>query len=173
MFNKFMQWLVPKLEKRCLEKGLFLNIHGLQDKENVYLVRSFLFRSTYFSVYIHRFLRSDIDDPHDHPFSFLGYIVKGGYNEGLWTRNPNHTGFDMRWQERKAGSWGWRPAKTIHFVKLDQERKMKNVKDAPLTIIFRGPIERDWGFWKNHESLAPRWEIWHKYLGVNIDDIRE
>ena len=96
MFNKFMNWLVPKLEEWCLDRpDRVIMISGTDDPENVYLLRSVLFRSKLFCIYIHRFLRSDKDDHHDHPFDFLGYVVKGGYIESRMIGNSVRAVFTM------------------------------------------------------------------------------
>ena len=36
-----------------------------------------------FNIFVHRFLKSDPDDVHDHPWSYVTLILKGGYYE--WT----------------------------------------------------------------------------------------
>lgn len=47
-------------------------------------------------------------------------------------------------------------------------------KQAPLTVIFRGPWRRDWGFWK-YEAVSNKhtWELWSTYLGVPYTRARE
>ena len=171
MFNKFMQWLVPKLEASLKKKGKYVNIYGHKDSTELYLIRYFLFRSKYFSIYIHRFMRSDVGDPHDHPFNFLGYVVKGGYIEELWP-DPYPYGHYSELSERKQGSWAWRPAKTTHMVHLDKERLSEDQQEAPLTIIFRGRQIRDWGFWR-WQSVGRVWVLWHQYLGIDPSDNKE
>lgn len=173
MFNRFMQWFVPKLEAYLRKKGRYINITGLQDKSDVYLVRYFLFRSPLFSIYIHRFLRSDRDDPHDHPFAFLSYVVKGGYTELTYKKHKWYRGLFCSASYRDAGTWAYRPAKAIHMVKLDKELAFPQIDDATLTIIFRGPEVREWGFWKFTHTDSPEWVVWYEYLKVPKSDIRE
>lgn len=178
MLNRFLRWLVPKLENWCIAKGKVFNITGKQGPDDVYLIRYFLFQSKYLSVYIHRFLRSDIDDPHDHPFHFLGYVVQGGYDEILYTKYASNRGdllLKGTKQPRMVGKWGWRYAKTtIHKVEVDRPRTVAEKDDAPLTFIIRGPYIKDWYFYKvlgtlktpfgNYDKVEKI--IWHKYLGV-------
>jgi len=50
-----------------------------------YLERYYLFlkdRERFpFNVFLHKFLKSDPDDVHDHPWPFLTIILRGGYYE--------------------------------------------------------------------------------------------
>lgn len=142
-----------------------LNITGTAGPDDVYLVRYFLFRSNLFSIYIHRFLRSDRDDPHDHPFSFVSYLVSGEYTEVRYKYNKHPQQFDMSVCCREAGSLAYRKGEEIHMIALEQERNLTEKLQAPLTVVFRGPYYRPWGFWKDI-TFAPEWVIWHKYLNV-------
>lgn len=148
-----------------------MDISGTDDPENVYLRRYFLFRSKLFSIYIHRFLRSDKDDYHDHPFDFVGYIVEGEYREDMLELHPKY-----RWIEtinkRKQGTWAFRRAEDRHMVLLDKHFKPDEYKDAPLTIIFRGPYRREWGFFKEVGNQR-HWVYWRDYLNVPESDVRE
>lgn len=192
MFNKFMKFLVPKLEEWCLRKGRLLLISGRDDPENTYLRRMFLFRSKWLSIYIHRFMRSDNDTHHDHPFAFLGYVVSGRYKESLMTEGyrPNEEvrgifpelealkdvilcpTFEDSY--RNEGTFGYRKAEAIHRVEIDRSYTNDEYKKAPLTIIFRGPYITTWGFWVKTENPNIIKKIfWREYLGVPEDDVRE
>ncbi len=188
MVNKFFRWLVPKLENWCEKTGRVLYITGKQGPEDIYLIRYFLFRTKYLSCYIHRFLRSDIDDPHDHPFHFLGYVVSGGYREVLFDKYQGTATKQLylvdREEARMVGKWGWRNAnKTIHKVLVDKDRTFAEKKNAPLTFILRGPYIRDWYFYKLGKALkSPRGQLtftkadqilWWKYLGLEGPQSRE
>ena len=67
--------------------------------EEPYLERYYLLfkdRETFpFNIFIHKFLKSDPDDLHDHPWGFRTLILKGGYwehtEEGKFWRNPGFT----------------------------------------------------------------------------------
>jgi len=182
LFNRFAQWLVPKLENWCERTGRTMNITGKQGPMDVYLVRCFLFRSPLFCIYIHRFLRSDQDDPHDHPFDFTGYVVKGGYNEWSYTRYYNlmdQLVLCGTVSRRKEGTWAKRKAQHIHKVIVDQSLPYDRRKEAVLTVIFRGPEKRDWNFyrlfgqpWIGHLARGKgvcskaKQTVWYEYLGV-------
>lgn len=168
--NKLIQKLVLRLEWWCCKKDKMEYIRGTSKEfEDVYLIRYFLFESRFFSIYIHRFLRSDRDDPHDHPFWFLGYCVKGGYTELKYPYNTVTGRFEEYYTYRNQGSLAFRKATDIHMVKLDQEYTLGEFYKAPLTIILRGPRTRPWGFWKNILT-EPVWVIWHKYLKEEKED---
>ncbi len=170
MINRILQKLVLKLEQRCIRRGDKVHITGTAGPDDVYLIRYFLLQTKWLSIYIHRFLRSDRDDPHDHPFAFFGYCVKGGYTEVRYTYDcksfAKHVGY------REQGSLAFRKGSDIHAVMLDQEYAYEDRYDAPLTVIFRGPYYRPWGFWKDIQ-VAPEWVIWYKYLNVENKDTRE
>lgn len=56
--------------------------------EEPYLERYYLFLKDRgekfpFNIFLHKFLKSDPDDVHDHPWSYFTIILKGGYYE--WT----------------------------------------------------------------------------------------
>lgn len=61
-----------------------------------YLRRFYLFRAKWFGLekylgdlYLHHIIRSDDDpDPHDHPWSFRGFIIAGGYTDESYTWEP-------------------------------------------------------------------------------------
>ena len=89
------------------------------------------------SIKLHHILRSDEDrDCHDHPWSFLSIILRGGY----WEHTPVSTG--ARFTTRRwygPGRVLWRPAPSIHRLELPPGR-------TAWTLIFTGPRIREWGF---------------------------
>lgn len=196
MFNRFMNWLVPKLEAWCERTGRVRFIYG-RDKahKDVYLIRYLFFTSPLFCIYIHRFMRSDNDrELHDHPFAFLGYMVKGEYKE---TRMFGRTLglMDVAFRDkvrfkaarRKQGSLAYRPASTTHRVALDREYNLDEKAEAPLTVILRGPYTREWGFWElqqwsggfgdSYQNFCCgdiyKWIKWTDYLGETEADKKE
>lgn len=171
MLNKFANWLVPKLEDWCVRTGRVHNIMGRPgpDQDSVYLIRHFLFRSKYFSVYLHRFMRSDEGDFHCHPWPFISYIVSGEYTENFRTWS-SHSGDDYYLDNdtqnlRKKGTWAFRKSSATHMVLIDNKYTAEEKKKAPLTVIFRPHKLRDWGFYPNVEGKHYKKIIWWKYLG--------
>lgn len=57
--------------------------------ESLYLRRYYIVKSKYFNIFLHNIQRSDDDpDPHDHPWSFLSLILKGGYTDEAYAWTP-------------------------------------------------------------------------------------
>lgn len=86
MFGKFLKFLEARGRKRI--------VYDRVDNEP-YLERYYLFlkdRGEHFpfNVFLHRFLKSDSDDLHDHPWPFATLILKGGYWE--WRPQFNSKG---------------------------------------------------------------------------------
>lgn len=180
MLNKVLASLVKLGEKYCQKRGKELHICGTGGPEDIYLIRYPLFESKFLTVYIHRFLRSDQDDHHDHPFNFWSYVATGGYEEQLLDPAfaPHEAPvllncFHTISQRREVGSLAYRPSTAIHRVIVDQELKYADKDKAPLTVIFLGRRHREWGFWKlfpysriaNTRGFVP----WHEYLGVDAN----
>jgi hypothetical protein len=72
-----------------------------------------------FNVFVHKFLKSDPDDVHDHPWPYATLILKGGYYE--WTPQFDADGNKINEVARwcGAGSFRWAGANTYHRVELD------------------------------------------------------
>ena len=124
--------------------GRYRIINDRIDQEP-YLERYYLFlkeREDFpFNIFLHRFIKSDPDDLHDHPWSFRSIILKGGYweytKQGKFWRGPL--------------SYRYNPAETFHRVELD-----KNIPYC-WTLFIPGKRVKDWGFetkngWIQHEN---------------------
>lgn len=187
--NKLIKKLAIKMSDWCVKNGRRHLITGGPNGETVYLVRDIFFKSKYGCIYIHRFMRSDSDDPHDHPWNFFTYVISGGYTEvyydieqpviGPTSRtseelNPEYE-FKSFWTPREnkrvAGSLAYRKATDIHQVVVDKPRTMDKIKDAPFTICLMGPRLRHWGFWKLN-NLGSVWTDWRQYLSISPNDAR-
>ena len=128
--------MLDKITKWCKRNDRYRLI--LDRTENdPYLERYYIFlkdRKWFpFNIFIHRFLKSDPDDLHDHPWPFITVILKGGY----WEYTPK----GKFW--RKPGYINWAASKSLHRVELDD-----NVKEC-WTLFIPGPQIREWGFVKN------------------------
>lgn len=121
-----------------------------------YLERYYLFlreRNRFpFNIFLHKFLKSDPDDVHDHPWPFLTVILRGGYWE--WTpqfdAQGHKTGEIACWYG--PGSVRWASANQYHRVELDP-----NV--TCWTLFMPGVKQRDWGF-----LVRNQWIQWEEYL---------
>lgn len=112
-----------------------------------YLDRIRLIQTPWFAIYVHRF---DAPDPgidlHDHPWSFLTMVVKGGYTERRAdTRRP-----DQWWREDR------RPF-IPRIMRLGECHTIEAVAPGSRSIVITGRRCRKWGFyvpagWIRHED---------------------
>ena len=177
MVNYLVKKICDALVRWCEKTGRIYYITGGENREapTVYLVRYLVFKSKLFSFYIHRFMRSDSDVPHDHPWNFFTYVISGGYKEVFYDRkayqtNENQTEFTSLWTRklntRLPGSLAYRRATDIHQVVVDREYEMSEIQEAPYTICLIGPRFRQWGFWKDSATFTD----WRQYLKISPTD---
>ena len=99
-----------------------------------------------FNVTLHKIVRSDDPIMHDHPWSYMTIILKGGY----WEHTPvfNNDGKMIaefqKW--RGPGSIILRKANDYHWLELAEG-------GTATTLFFMGPQQRDWGFLKNNKWI--------------------
>ena len=121
-----------------------------------YLERYYLFlkdRTWFpFNIFLHKFLKSDPDDVHDHPWPYATLILKGGYWE--WIPQFNSLGEKIgeiaTW--RGAGHFRTCRATSYHRIELDPSVEC-------WTLFMPGPKQREWGF-----LSKGRWVQWEQYL---------
>lgn len=115
-----------------------------------YLERYYLFlkerKSFPFNVFLHKFLKSDPDDVHDHPWSYFTLILKGGYYE--WIPRVNSRGEKVGEKRRWRGPGHFRVcrATSYHRIELDPDVTC-------WTLFMPGPQTRDWGFLSNGQWI--------------------
>ena len=122
---------------KCLKLSMFENRKRLlldrgpswpdYDKAKPFMIRYYLlFRRRPkwfpFNILLHKILKSDLGDLHDHYWSYITIILKGGY----WETNKNGTFW------RGPGYIGFRKASDRHSLRIP-ERK------PAWTLIFVGP----------------------------------
>jgi hypothetical protein len=116
-----------------------------------YLERYYLFlkeRKLFpFNVFLHKFLRSDPDDVHDHPWSYFTLILKGGYYE--WLPQFNSVGEKIGELQVWRGPGHFRicGATSYHRIELDPSVTC-------WTLFVPGPQTRDWGFLSNGQWIS-------------------
>lgn len=182
MINKIIHFITLQLIKYCEANGKVFFIRGKDQADTVYLIRYLLVNTKYFNFYIHRFLRSDGDDPHDHPWNFMTYVVDGYYNEHKYNLSgidPIDGTFDYSHvvNHRNKGSLVFRKATDVHKVVVTEDIPVLEKERAPLTICITGPRKREWGFWKGREVIFgigrylanAKFVIWTQYLGIEDD----
>ncbi len=121
-----------------------------------YLERYYLFlreRERFpFNVFLHKFLKSDPDDVHDHPWPYATLILKGGYWEWIphFDTVGRKTGEYQVW--RGPGHFRVSSANSYHRIELDPDI-------TAWTLFMPGPKQRDWGF-----LVKNQWIQWEQYL---------
>ena len=92
-----------------------------------------------FNVFIHKFLKSDPDDVHDHPWPYATLILKGGYYEWIpeFNRDGKKIAEHRHW--RRPGHFRICGANSYHRIELDPEV-------TAWTLFMPGPQKREWGF---------------------------
>lgn len=182
MLNRVVRFLADKLVDWCVDNDRVHLIKGDGEK-TVYLVRYIVLKSKFLTIFIHRFLRSDKQDPHDHPWNFFTYIISGCYYEHFYDRSAPLAEIDLKqtingthevhkvytqyWSKttnvRKEGSVAYRRANDIHRVELDRSYTLDEIHLAPYTVCFIGPRVREWGFWTSDTIFVD----WRRHLNIN------
>ena len=105
-----------------------------------YLERYYLFlknrKKSPFNIFLHKFLQSDPDELHDHPWPYFSLILKGGY----WEINPK----GRFW--RSPGHFRVYNPNSLHRIELKP-----NI--PAWTLFIPGPKRREWGFIVNEKWM--------------------
>ena len=119
------------------------------DPDDPYLLRWWIIpRNRFFNIYLHKFLRSDNDVPHDHPWWSL-LIALWGYAEeevfNSWECREKH----IRWGNI--------------VVRSPRHRHRMIIYEPFWTLFITGPVVREWGFWCNDVPIpdARFWRFVH------------
>jgi hypothetical protein len=106
------------------------------------------------AVRVHEILRSDDDRAfHDHPWSYLTIILRGGYTEvkPLWDVNGFYLGETRTFYGERSVLF--RPARSWHRLEI--------CDGLPAwTLFITGPKVQSWGFMREPENKV----YWRKYL---------
>lgn len=128
---------------------LFQKVLGRSDVwfgGSLYMRRWRLLHTRWFGVRIHHIVRSDNDrELHDHPFTFVSLVLRGGYYE--------HT-VDGRRVWYGPGSLIVRSADALHRLEMEKVPAaygdgygVQHPLELPAwTLVVRGPMRREWGF---------------------------
>jgi hypothetical protein len=144
-----MTWFLNLLERMGRKRVVMDRI----DNEP-YLERYYLFlkdrKHFPFNVFLHKFLKSDPDDVHDHPWSYFTLILKGGYYEWVPQFNSRGEKFGEIAKWRGPGHFRICNARSFHRIELDPSVTC-------WTLFMPGPQQREWGFlnkgkWVQHEE---------------------
>lgn len=114
------------------------------DPSRRYLGRLRVIETPWFACFLHRFDHPDsVRHLHDHPWSFVSVVLRGGYDELFATdfdRAVEHADGDpapiRRW---RAGS--------AHRIRRGEFHAISQLERRPTwTLLFVGPRRQDWGF---------------------------
>ena len=138
--------LFLKLLERLGRKRIIMD----RTDQEPYLERYYLLFNTRkhfpFNLFLHKFLKGDPDDVHDHPWPYATLILKGGYYE--WIPEFNSLGQKIgeirHW--RGPGSFRTAKANTYHRVELKEGV-------TAWTLFMPGPHKREWGFLVNNKWI--------------------
>ncbi len=105
-----------------------------------------------FNIFLHKFLKSDPDDVHDHPWPYATLILKGGYYEWIpeFNSEAKKIGEIRYW--RGPGHFRVAGATSYHRVELCEGVEC-------WTLFMPGPQRREWGF-----LVKNKWIPWEQYL---------
>jgi len=133
-----MNWFLKTLD-RLGRKRVVMD----RQNDEPYLERYYLFlkdRQRFpFNIFLHKFLKSDPDDVHDHPWPYATLILKGGYYEWVpqFDKDGNKIAEIAYW--RKPGHFRTSSANSFHRIELDPTVEC-------WTLFMPGPQKREWGF---------------------------
>lgn len=159
------QWLKPdQLIKPKTWRKELLRADGA-----VYLVRYTLLRLPFLKIRLHHILLSDTECPHDHPWSFGSFILRGGYKEYREYREyPDPMdlldspakliqGVRYNWHTDKWTSELWHGPGSLLIRKATDIHRLELLPGKTCwTLVFMGRYKRPvWGFWKKSGKFVP------------------
>src|SRR5262245_58214274 len=131
----------------------FLALYTIPDsysKNLTYLRRLRIIQTPWFGVYIHWIYLPDRDrDPHDHPWPFLSWVLRGWYNEEI-TDDPDRP--DVKRSKHNGRL-------SVDIMPLDKAHRIRQLGDGTVTFIVVGRRSRNWGFW-TEQGFVP----WQDYV---------
>jgi len=136
----------------------------VMDRQNnqPYLERYYVFlkerKNFPFNIFIHKFIKSDPDDVHDHPWPYATLILKGGYWE--WIPQFNDKGEKFTEIAKWRGPGHFRISKPESYHRIELEEGI-----TPWTLFMPGPQRREWGFLVNN-----KWIHNDEYLNIKKND---
>ncbi len=117
-----------------------------------YLTRWRIVQTPWFAVFLHKIETPDGDAHlHDHPWSFISVILKGGYGEDFKeTRGtPEVYRGHGRWSVRRMDRYGWHQIVRLYKV-------------PTWTLILTGPRRAEWGFLVDGKKIP-----WKEYIDAH------
>lgn len=141
--------LLKLLEKLGRKRIIYDRVH-----DEPYLERYYLFlkeRERFpFNIFLHKFLKGDPDDVHDHPWPYATLILRGGYYE--WVPQFSQDG-TLSCEVRH-----WRGPGHFRVCSPDSYHRIELKPGVTAwTLFMPGTKQREWGFfvknkWVQHEQ---------------------
>jgi len=138
---KFLNWLDRRGRKLIIMDRVC---------DEPYLERYYLFlkdrKRFSFNVFLHKFLKGDPDDVHDHPWPYATLILKGGYYE--WIPEFDEQGVKVGEQRCWRGPGHFRICSPDSYHRIELADGV-----AAWTLFMPGPRKREWGFLVNNKWI--------------------
>ena len=139
------KWFLGTLERLGRKRIVMDRIN-----DEPYLERYYLFledrKHFPFNIFLHKFLKSDPDDVHDHPWPYATLILKGGYYE--WVPQFNSAGQKIGEQRMRRGPGHFRVCSATSYHRIE----LCEGVDC-WTMFMPGPQKREWGFLVNNKWI--------------------
>ena len=121
---------------------MFKLVKEIKSKEGVLHFRRYrIFETPWLSLFLHKIYQSDMDcSPHNHPWSFINFVLRGSYLEEVWDAKEDRWFFSHR-----VLNFGIRRRHQFH---------RNTVIEGPVVSLFlTGPRSKEeWGYL--HSSLG-------------------
>ncbi len=112
----------------------------------LYMRRLYFFHCPLFTIMANMFYHPDKQrHSHDHPASFISFILKGNYIE-------NRSGYYIR-------------RRWLNIIKAEDSHRIVEVKEGGcISLVFTSRKIREWGFWTEEG-----WVQWQEYARIYHD----
>jgi len=154
LVEKLITFVLRLVRRR---KDVFVNIvKTVNGLKLLYMRRWFVYENAKGSLYLHRIVRSDEEDPHSHPWSWSSFIVWGGYYDFAYKvvhGLHGHKWLQMEVERTKIFHVYHRPATHLHKVQLFK---------PSWSLVWVGKFDKvqEWGFTLSDGTFVP----WREYL---------
>ncbi len=158
--------LFPKRVESGPDQGgrfVFWRWLDIPGPEDVYLTRLTLLRIPGLQVMLHWLHEPDwTRDPHDHPWPFASFVLRGGYTEERLVTDEGNA-WEIDRVERRI-RW-------FNFCDSHSAHRIATVKPKTLTLVITGGKCKSWSFYeRTGEEIAGSHQLrrvpWREYLGV-------
>ena len=155
-----MGWFLKILENLGRKRIIMDRVNNQPYLERYYI---FLKDRTWFpfNAFIHKFLKSDPDDVHDHPWPYATLILKGGYYE--WIPEFNSKGEKIGETRFWRGPGHFRICSSTSYHRIELDPGI-----TAWTCFMPGPQKREWGFLVNN-----RWIHNDTYLTTRAENAKQ